>query len=94
MRYAGSPKIPGMICIAASQLIDASEKNRNPGFFSPPDDPYRNVVINGRAVAIEQRGMDLIDHMARKYTDADKYQWSQPGEVRVDIAVEVDRITG
>lgn len=62
--------------------------------FSLPDNPYRNIVINGRAVEIEQRGMDLIDHMARKYTEADSYQWSQPGEVRVDIAVSVDRISG
>ncbi len=62
--------------------------------FSPPDNPYRNVVLNGRAVEIETKGMDLIDHMARKYTDADSYQWSQPGDVRIDIAVEIDRITG
>ena len=62
--------------------------------FSPPEDPYRNIVLNGRAVEIEQRGMGLIDHMARKYTDADRYQWSRPGEIRVDIAVEIDRITG
>jgi len=62
--------------------------------FLPPDNPYRNIVINGRAVEIEQRGMDLIDHMARKYTDHDSYQWSQPGEVRVDVAVAVDRISG
>ena len=62
--------------------------------FTPPDNPYRNIVINGRAVEIEQRGMDLIDHMARKYTDHEEYPWSQPDEVRVDIAIEVDRITG
>ena len=62
--------------------------------FTPPDEPYRNIVVNGRAVAIEQNGMDLIDHMARKYTDADSYQWSQPGDVRVDVAIEIDRITG
>lgn len=62
--------------------------------FCPPDDPYRNIVINGRAVEIEQRGTDLIDHMARKYTEAEKYEWSQPGDVRVDVAVAVDRITG
>ena len=62
--------------------------------FSPPDEPYRNIVLNGRAVAIEQKGMGLIDQMARKYTDADSYQWSQPGEVRVDVSIEIDRITG
>jgi PPOX class probable F420-dependent enzyme len=62
--------------------------------FLAPDDPYRNIVIQGRAVEIEQRGMDLIDHMARKYVGAEKYPWSQPGEIRVDIAVEVDRVVG
>jgi PPOX class probable F420-dependent enzyme len=62
--------------------------------FTPPDNPYRNIVINGRAVEVEQRGMDLIDRMARKYTEHEKYPWSQPGEVRVDVAIEVDRITG
>ena len=59
-----------------------------------PDNAYRNIIITGRAVAIEQRGMGLIDRMARKYTDSEKYEWSQPGEVRVDVAIEVDRITG
>ncbi|MEA2002163.1 MAG: PPOX class F420-dependent oxidoreductase [Actinomycetota bacterium] len=62
--------------------------------FTPPDNPYRNIVIHGRAVEVEQRGMDLIDRMARKYISQDKYPWSQPGEVRVDVAIEVDRITG
>lgn len=62
--------------------------------FTAPDNPYRNIVLNGRAVEIDQLGMDLIDRMARKYTESDSYQWSQPGEVRVDVAVEIDRITG
>lgn len=62
--------------------------------FLAPDNAYRNVIITGRAVVIEQRGMELIDRMARKYTDSEKYEWSQPGEVRVDVAIEVDRITG
>ncbi|MDJ0925072.1 MAG: PPOX class F420-dependent oxidoreductase [Acidimicrobiia bacterium] len=62
--------------------------------FTAPDDDYRNVVIHGRAVEIEQRGMDLIDHMARKYVGTERYEWSHPGQVRVDVAVEIDRITG
>ena len=62
--------------------------------FLAPNDPYRNIIIQGRAVEIEQRGMDLIDRMARKYVGVEKYQWSQPGEVRVDVAVEVDRVIG
>jgi PPOX class probable F420-dependent enzyme len=62
--------------------------------FTVPDNPYRNIVLNGRAVEIENRGMDLIDHMARKYTGSARYEWARPGEVRVDVAVEIDRITG
>ena len=62
--------------------------------FSPPDNPYRNIIIRGRAVEIEERGMALIDHMAGKYTESDKYEWAEPGQVRLDIAVEVDGITG
>lgn len=61
--------------------------------FTVPDNPYRNIVLHGRAVEIENRGTGLIDHMARKYTGSEKYEWSQPGEVRVDVAVEIDRIT-
>jgi PPOX class probable F420-dependent enzyme len=62
--------------------------------FTAPDNDYRNIVIYGRAIEIEQRGMGLIDHMARKYLGSDKYEWSQPGEVRVDIAMAVDRVSG
>ncbi len=62
--------------------------------FSPPDKPYRNIVLNGRAVVIENRGTGLIDRMARKYTEADSYQWARPGEVRVDVGMEIDRISG
>ena len=62
--------------------------------FTPPDNPYRNIVLNGRAIAIEPNGMGLIDRMARKYLNEDKYPWAQPGEVRVDVAVEIDRISG
>ena len=39
--------------------------------FSPPDNPYRNIVLTGRAVEVAQKGMDLIDRMARKYTEHD-----------------------
>ena len=62
--------------------------------FLAPDDAYRNIVIRGRAVAIEQRGMDLIDHMARKYVGTETYEWAHPGQVRVDVAIEVDDVTG
>jgi len=62
--------------------------------FSPIDEPYRNIVIRGRAVEIENRGQDLIDRKARKYLGAEKYEWSQPGEVRVDVVIDVERVSG
>jgi PPOX class probable F420-dependent enzyme len=62
--------------------------------FSPPDQPYRNLVLHGRAVEIENRGMGLIDRMARKYVGTDRYEWAGPGQVRVDVVVEIDRVSG
>jgi PPOX class probable F420-dependent enzyme len=62
--------------------------------FTVPDSAYRNIVLHGRAVEIANRGTGLIDHMARKYTGSDGYEWGRPGEVRVDVAVEIDRISG
>jgi PPOX class probable F420-dependent enzyme len=62
--------------------------------LTAPDDPYRNIVVSGRAIAIENRGAALIDRMARKYTGSDRYEWARPGEVRVDVTVAADRVTG
>lgn len=62
--------------------------------FSPLDDPYRNVTVAGRAIAIENNGYDLIDRCARKYRGVEKYEWAQPGEVRTDVTIVPERITG
>ena len=62
--------------------------------FSPLEDPYRNITIRGRAVAIEARGAGLIDRMARKYLGSERYEWSEPGQVRIDVDIEVERVTG
>ncbi|MGD2050945.1 MAG: PPOX class F420-dependent oxidoreductase [Acidimicrobiia bacterium] len=58
-----------------------------------PGTPYHNIVIWGRAVVIEPRGFGLIDHLAHKYTGSDRYEWAPEGQVRVDIEVEIDRIS-
>ncbi len=62
--------------------------------FSPLDDPYRNITISGRAVAIENNGYDLIDTLARKYRNVEKYEWAQPGEIRTDVTIVPERISG
>jgi PPOX class probable F420-dependent enzyme len=57
------------------------------------DDDYNNWSIQGRVVEMrESDGVDVIDALARKYTDADTYQWLTPGMVRVTVIVEPTRI--
>jgi len=49
-----------------------------------PDNPYRYLEVRGHVEEITEEGADRhIDKMAKKYVGADKYQWRQPGEVRV-----------
>ncbi len=62
--------------------------------FAPLADPYRNVVMRGRAVSFENAGMGLIDRLARKYLGSERYEWAKPGQVRVDIDIEIDSISG
>ncbi|MFQ5554162.1 MAG: PPOX class F420-dependent oxidoreductase [Acidimicrobiia bacterium] len=62
--------------------------------FAPLDNAYRNIVIRGRAVSLENAGMGMIDRLANKYLGVEKYEWSRPEEVRVDVTVEVERISG
>lgn len=61
--------------------------------FTDPEDPTRMVAIKGRAVAVEHRGWDLIDELARKYRGSDGFGRFE-GMVRVDIDVEVDSVVG
>jgi PPOX class probable F420-dependent enzyme len=61
--------------------------------ISPLDDPYVNWSIQGRVVEMrETDGLEVIDELARMYTDADHYEWLTPGMVRVTVIVEPTRI--
>jgi PPOX class probable F420-dependent enzyme len=62
--------------------------------FTPLDDPYRNITISGRASSIENNGYDLIDRLAGKYRGVESYEWAQPGEVRADVTITPERISG
>ena len=54
-----------------------------------PDDPYRYLQIRGVVEVITTEGADdLIDHLAKKYTGADRYPWRRPGEVRVTYKIK------
>jgi PPOX class probable F420-dependent enzyme len=58
-----------------------------------PDNPYRYLEIRGSVVEITEQGAnEHIDKMAKKYLDADKYPYGQPGEVRVIYKVQPEHV--
>ena len=60
-----------------------------------PDDAYSYVELRGH-VEFEEGDVasDTIDALAKKYIDRDKYPWAQPGEVRVNCRMVVERELG
>lgn len=57
------------------------------------ENPYEYVEIRGRASAPSTDGADAhIDALAKKYLGADEYPMRQPGEERVIIRVDPDRV--
>ena len=60
--------------------------------FTTVGDDYVNYVLRGRVTRFEADGWWLIDDLARKYTDADEYEWKQPGQVRVNGEITIDRV--
>ena len=54
-----------------------------------PDNPYRYLEVRGKVSEITQEGADkLIDKLAKKYLDKDKYPFAQPGEQRVIYKID------
>ena len=59
-----------------------------------PDDPYRAVTVKGRASMTTEGADEQIDRLAKKYRGTDKYEWRQPGEVRVKVLIDPASSTG
>jgi PPOX class probable F420-dependent enzyme len=56
-------------------------------------DPYDVVALRGRVVAVTREGADAhIDRLAKKYLGQDKYPFRRPGEERVIIRIEPQRV--
>jgi len=52
-------------------------------------DPYRTATVKGQVVELRTSdGEAVIDALARKYLDVDKYPWHSPGQQRVTIVIE------
>lgn len=57
------------------------------------ENPYEYVSIRGRAVEHTHEGADEhIDSLAKKYLDQDTYPFRQPGEQRVIVRIEPERV--
>jgi PPOX class probable F420-dependent enzyme len=60
-----------------------------------PDNPYRYLLVRGHVAEVTEEGADaVIDALAKKYLDVDKYPNRRPGEVRVTYKIEPEHVTG
>ncbi|MFQ5761920.1 MAG: PPOX class F420-dependent oxidoreductase [Candidatus Bathyarchaeia archaeon] len=58
------------------------------------NNPYNRTTIRGKVIEQTNAGADAhIDKMAKKYIGQDKYPWRAPGEKRVILKIEPQRIT-
>jgi PPOX class probable F420-dependent enzyme len=59
-----------------------------------PDDDYNPVLIQGRAKEITREGADdHINALAKKYLGEDEYPFRRPGEQRVKIVIEPEKVS-
>lgn len=57
------------------------------------EDPYRMVSVQGRVVEVTTNGADHhIDALSLKYKGLDKYQHRKPGERRVILRIQPERV--
>jgi len=57
------------------------------------ENPYESLIIQGKVVDITPAGADEdIDVLAKRYLDADSYPFRQPGEERVIVKIEPEKV--
>ena len=81
----------------AEGRIKARNLRRDPRVamsFTAPEDPYRNITIRGRVVAIDANGPGLIDRLAQKYLGTERFEGINPADTRLDVTVDVERVRG
>jgi PPOX class probable F420-dependent enzyme len=55
--------------------------------------PYENLIVQGKVVDMTQDGADNdIDALAKRYLGADSYPFRQPGEERVIVKIEPEKV--
>jgi PPOX class probable F420-dependent enzyme len=101
----GSPQItPVWVDVDGDQVLvntaEARKKHRNlhsdPRValsVVDPNDAYRVLSLTGRVTAIEHDGADAhIDKLAKKYLGRESYPFRRPGEQRVILRIQPERI--
>jgi PPOX class probable F420-dependent enzyme len=57
------------------------------------ENPYENLLVQGTVVEVTGDGADEdIDVLAKRYLDADSYPFRQPGEERVIVKIEPEKV--
>jgi len=57
------------------------------------ENPYENLILQGKVVEMTAEGADDdIDALAKRYLDADAYPFRQPGEERVIVKIEPEKV--
>ena len=57
-------------------------------------DPQAYAVFHGKARVTEAGADEHIDKLAKRFLGADKYPFRPPGEKRLLVRIDVDRIGG
>jgi PPOX class probable F420-dependent enzyme len=62
--------------------------------ITDPENSYSYFEIQGTATLTEEGADDFIDALAKKYLDKDSYPFRTPGERRVTVLIEPEKILG
>ncbi|HEX3361711.1 MAG TPA: PPOX class F420-dependent oxidoreductase [Solirubrobacterales bacterium] len=57
------------------------------------ENPYENLIVQGKVVELTDDGADAdIDALAKRYLGVDSYPYRQPGEERVIVKIEPQKV--
>jgi PPOX class probable F420-dependent enzyme len=80
----------------AEGRVKTNNLHNNPNVaisIADQENPYENLIIQGKVVEMTQDGADDdIDALAKRYLDANSYPFRQPGEERVIVKIEPQKV--
>lgn len=86
-----------LIFSTAEGRIKARNLRRDPRIVvsvQNPEQPQEYLLVRGTAHLQTDGADELIDELAQKFLGEPRYPWRQPGEERVTVVVEAERIGG